>query len=183
MMKKLSYILLFTVFALIFAGCGKEEPKYTIPASPVNFTINTSFRDNNLNNIGNFNAYLKTKDKANYDKLVENVKGIVVLSGERDANSYIGYSGLLVVNTGSTLTPTPYAVFDLCCPYEGMADVRVVPTNNGTAKCPQCNSVYDIIFGTGIPESGPAVEKKTTLQSYYIAPVSQYEYRIYYRQN
>lgn len=183
-MKKLSYILLLTIFTVMFFSCGKEEPKYTIPASPVNFTINTSYLDNNLNNIGNFNAYLKIKDKANYEKLVADVKGIQVLSGERAGkSSYIGYSGLLVVNTGSTLTPTPYAVFDLCCPYEGMAEIRVVPTNDGTAKCPQCNSVYDIIFGTGIPESGPAVEKKTTLQSYYIAPVSQYEYLIYYREN
>lgn len=180
-MKKIKYIVLIVV--LVFLGCENEKPKYTIPASRVNFTINTSYLDNNLNNTGNINVYLRSKDKANYEKLVANVKGLQVLNGDRAGISYIGYSGLLVINTGSTLTPTPFAIFDLCCPVEGLEHVRVLPTNNGIAKCPQCNSTYDIIFGTGIPKSGPALEKRSSLQSYYIAPRGQNEFRIYYGEN
>lgn len=178
-MKKIRYIIAIVLLSIL-SNCGNEEPKYSIPASPVNFTINTNYLDDNLNTAGNFNAYLRLKDKANYEKLVTTVKGLEVLSGDRAGSPYIGYSGLLIINTGAALNSTSFAVFDLCCPNEGQEGIRIIPTNDGTAKCPQCNSTYDIIFGTGRPISGPALDKKVSLQSYYISDIGQNQYRVFY---
>lgn len=175
-MKAIKYILTAGVLCLLSA-CGKEEPKYTIPAKPVEFKFNTVSVDHNLANIGSINIYIKTADKSAYDKQLSGVKGVQTFAAPRLSNEYIGYSGLLVINTGSTLNPTPFAAFDLCCPYESMEGVRVIPTNDGTAKCPKCGSVYDIIFGTGQVREGVSTKN---LQSYYIAPLGSSVYRVYY---
>lgn len=183
MMKIVRYIFIIGLISLFVSACSKDEPRYSIPARPVAFKINTNTTDSHLANTGNIGIYIYAKDKANYDNLLSGVKGVKTYSAPRLSGEYIGFSGLMVVNTGSTLTPSPFAVFDLCCPNEDIENIRVVPTNDGIARCPQCKSTYDIIFGTGRPLSGPALEKRDFLQTYYITPVSQYEFRIFYREN
>lgn len=183
MMKIVRYIFIIGLISLFASSCSKDEPRYSIPARPVAFTIRTNFLDDNLNNVGNFNAYLRLKDKESYEKLTNGVKGLTVLNGERAERSSLGYSGLLIMNIGASINPTPFAVFDLCCPNEDIENIRIVPTNEGVAMCPQCKSTYDIFSGTGRPLSGPALEKRDFLQTYYITPVSQYEFRIFYREN
>lgn len=176
-MKKIVKYIFVVVSLFLFLACEREEPKYTIPARPAYFTINTAFLDNNLANIGSINIYIKSSDKNAYDVLLNGVKGVQTFEAPRLENEYIGYSGLLIINTGSTLSPTPFAAFDLCCPHEGMEKVRVIPTNNGNAKCPKCGSVYDIILGTGQVLEGISTKN---LQSYYVAPVGNSAYRVYY---
>jgi nitrite reductase/ring-hydroxylating ferredoxin subunit len=49
----------------------------------------------------------------------------------------------------------------LCCPYEKRRDIRVEPQKDGTVKCPQCGSVYDVFdgngtVGIGYVKSGPS---------------------------
>lgn len=183
MMKKFRCIFIVGLISLIALSCSKDEPNYTIPARPVGFKINTNVADSHLANTGNIGVYIYAKDKSNYDNLLSGVKGVKSYSAPRLSGEYIGFSGLMIINTGSTLTPTPFAVFDLCCPNEDMENIRVVPTNDGTAKCPQCNSTYEIIFGTGRPLSGPALEKRDFLQSYYITATGQSEFRVFYSEN
>ncbi len=175
-MKAIRYILLIGIVSLLSA-CGKEEPKYTIPAKPVDFKFNTSAVDHNLANIGSISVYIKATEKSKYDSQLSGVKGVQTFIAPRLSNEYIGYSGLLIINTGSTLNPTPFAAFDLCCPHEKREGTRVVPTNDGTAKCPECGSVYDIIFGTGQVKEGVSDEK---LQTYYVASLGNSQYRVFY---
>lgn len=174
--------LLILATVLFFASCGKDEPRYAIPAAPVNFMINTSFLDNHLAaGVGNICIYIRTSDKANYDKLISGVRSVQTFNSERaGVSSLPGYSGLLVINTGSSFTSTPYAAFDLCCPNEGMRNIMVVPTDDGIARCPECGSTFDILNGSGIALSGEAMDKKKSLQSYYVTRESESEYRIFY---
>lgn len=177
-MKRSIYGLIVYLFIYGFSSCGKEEPKYTIPASSVNFIINTSFLDNHLSSGGNIGIYLRSKDKSEYDKLITNIKSVKTYQGDgRSGNPRLGYSGLMIINTGAILGETPYAAFDLCCPNEKRENVRVVPTNDGTAECPHCHSTFDIMLGSGRPISGVASEN---LQSYYVSREGQDEFRIYY---
>ena len=177
-MRNLIYWFIASLFIATLSSCGKEEPKYTIPASSVNFIINTSFLDNHLASGGNIGVYLRSKDKSEYDKLITDIKGVKTYQGDgRSGNPRLGYSGLMIINTGAILGETPYAAFDLCCPYEKRENVRVIPTNDGTARCPQCNSTFDIMMGSGRPISGVASEN---LQSYYVSKGGQDEFRVYY---
>jgi hypothetical protein len=175
-MKTIKYIFAAGLIVLLLA-CGKEEPKYTIPAKPVDFKFNTGSVDHNLANIGSISVYIKAADKNAYDKQLEGVKGVQIFIAPRLSGEYIGYSGLLIINTGSTLNPTPFAAFDLCCPHEKLENIRVVPANDGTAKCPKCGSVYDIMFGTGQVMEGVSSEK---LQTYYVASAGNSVYRVFY---
>jgi hypothetical protein len=175
-MKIIKYIFAAGLIILLSA-CGKEEPKYTIPAKPVDFKFDTGSADHNLANISSISVYIKAADKNAYDSQLTGVKGVQTFIAPRLSGEYIGYSGLLIINTGSTLNPTPFAAFDLCCPHEKLESIRIVPTNNGTAKCPKCGSVYDIIFGTGQVMEGVSSEK---LQTYYIAPIGNSAYRVFY---
>lgn len=182
MMKLLKYIIVTGLLFLVTA-CGDDEPKYSIPAAPVNFLLNINYLDNHLAaGVGNICVYVRTQDKAEYDKLVAGVKSVRTFNSERaGVSSMPGYSGLLVINTGSTLaTPTPYAAFDLCCPHEQMQNIRVLPTDDGIARCPECKSTFDILNGSGIALSGVAKDNKKTLQSYYVGRKSESEYLIYY---
>jgi len=180
-MKLLKYIILTGIFFLL-TTCGKDEPKYSIPAAPVNFLLNTAAWDNHLSaGVGNICIYIRTPDKAGYDKLITGVKSAKSFNSERGgAYSLPGYSGLLVINTGSTFTPTPYAAFDLCCPNEGIKNIRIIPTDDGTAMCPECKSTFDILNGSGMALSGQAKEKKKILQSYHISQKSESEFLIFY---
>ncbi|SBV94029.1 hypothetical protein [uncultured Dysgonomonas sp.] len=174
-MKKIKDILIIGLLMFVVSSCGKEEEKYTIPAAPVQFFIYPNSFDNHLMGGGNIGIYLKNQqDKENYDKLVANIKEVKTYIGIRAGlPSYLGYSGLMVVNT--TLSDAPYAVFDLCCPHEDMVSIRVVPTNEGTVKCPECGSIYDIF--TGVRKSGVT---KENLQSYRIVNDDGTRFRIFY---
>lgn len=176
----LKYISIISLLSILFLGCGKEESRYTVPVSPVNFTINLRGLDNHLDGGGHIAVYLKsTKDKDTYDNLVGDNGLVKTFMGIRaSGSSYLGHSGLLIINTASVLSDTPFAVFDLCCPHEDLVDVRVVPTKDGsTVKCPKCGAIYNILTGMGRCTNGISSEN---LQSYYIRRENENEYRIYY---
>lgn len=175
-MKALKYI--FIISAILLASCGKEEAKYNIPDSPVNFTFNTNALDTHLAGAGNVAIYLLSRDKSDYDKLLAGVSVAKSYNAERTQASLVGYSGLLVINTGSLLGNTPFAAFDLCCPYEAQMSTRIVPTNNGTAECPKCKSSFMILNGTGKAVSGPAEKEAKNLKPYSIERRGESEYRV-----
>ena len=89
--------------------------------------------------------------------------------------SQTGFGGILIVGD---ILGAPRA-YDLACPVECKADVRiVVDTEAANACCPVCHSVYDVFSNYGQPLSGPAHEYGYGLQKYYIGAGPQGEYMV-----
>lgn len=177
-MKELSYILTITIFILFFS-CGEEEANYVIPATPVNFSLDLYNADNHLSSAGNMGIYVTptTNLSEEYKKQV-NASSSVKLSYRAMAGEYLGYSGLLVINTGiSTGNNVNLLAYDLCCSNEQQKEIRVVPSNDFKAKCPKCGSIFDLYSG-GRAIEGPATTKGKRLQSYRIGSIGEYKIRI-----
>ncbi|MFV0420283.1 MAG: hypothetical protein ACK5KT_16345 [Dysgonomonas sp.] len=122
-MNTLRYILIVILALLSFFSCGKEEELNVIPVYPVNFKINLNSTDAILRSPGSYKEYLKP-----------------VL-----ATQSVGYGGLIIVNSiYATNVPDLFA-FDLSCPNEGLANIRVKGANDGTATCEKCGRVYDLM--------------------------------------
>ena len=66
----------------------------------------------------------------------------------------IGYGGILVYIGFDN----QYYAFDMSCPYESKASIKVYPNDIGQAVCETCGTVFDIGYGIGNPSSGPAKE-------------------------
>lgn len=144
-MKKIRYIVIILCLILILPSCGKDESLNTIPAEAVYFEVNLiKSPDKNLRTPGNSETFTQPR-----------------LSTDR-----IGYSGLLVICSAVPITSTTYQLYayDLCCPNEKRRDIKVAAQGDGTAKCPQCGSVFEIFNGIGNVKSGPS---KDNLQIYY----------------
>lgn len=83
--------------------------------------------------------------------------------------TYTGFGGVLLIGgmdpfTNDTNQPQAY---DLACPVECKADVRVyVDPDNFEAVCPVCHSRYDVTMAGGTPLSGPAKEYRYALRRY-----------------
>ena len=144
-MKLLKYLLPVVALSLFMLACGKEEENNIIPAYKVNFRVNVSSLDRDLAVPTNYKTF----------------------TSPRLAEEYVGYSGLLVVCSATLLQGSSnlyelYA-YDLCCTHEKDQNIRVQPQSDGTAKCPKCGSVYNILNGVGNVQSGPS---KNGLQRY-----------------
>lgn len=140
--ERMKKILYFILIALATTSCGEEELKY-IYHSQVHFTVDTRNQDNVLN------APMQAKS----------------FTTPRLSSDRMGFGGILVICSASHITGTVYNLFayDLACPYEQNPQIKVIPDKNGKAKCPKCESVYDIFNGIGNPVSGPS---KTNLEVY-----------------
>ncbi|WP_255495137.1 hypothetical protein [Dysgonomonas sp. 521] len=126
-------------------SCSKDESLNTVPAEPVHFEVSLiKSPDKNLRTPNNSETFTQPR-----------------LSTDR-----VGYSGLLVICSAVPITSTTYQLYayDLCCPNEKRRDIRVAAQGDGTAKCPQCGSVFEIFNGVGNVKSGPS---KDGLQIYY----------------
>ncbi len=77
--------------------------------------------------------------------------------------TYTGFGGVLLIggmDPYTTTTETPLA-YDLACPVECSADIRVaIDISTYEAVCPVCGSHYDVTMAGGAPTSGPALEGK-----------------------
>jgi len=83
------------------------------------------------------------------------------------AISATGFGGVLLV-CDINGNPTAY---DLSCPVESKRDVRVsVDTDAMIAKCPKCQSTYDIFSLGGHPLSGPAAKDGFGMRRYNVGP-------------
>lgn len=127
-MRHLKYILLISILLFSFPSCGEEEERDVIPVYPVNFRINLNSTDAVLKSPGSYKEYIK----GSYPIL---------------ATQSLGYGGLIIVNswldTGGG--GVNLFVFDLSCPNEGTANIRVKGADDGTAKCEKCGKVYDLM--------------------------------------
>ena len=159
-MKKVLFTLISCIF---FSSCGEEEQVSNIPTYAVNLMIEPSGIDNHLSIVGNIGIYVS--DKAAYEKLLNDIKGVKVHTAPRLKGEAIGFSGLLLIKTDMEL-----AAFDLCCPNEIEQRIKVVPTNESmTAKCPECASEFNL-WENGRAVGGPAEKKRQSLKSYRVLP-------------
>lgn len=170
-MKRI-YIYFTIILTVLLTSCGEEENPQTIPYAPCNFSINLSSTDNHLNNLTNIGIYIPSKDKFSYDKLISGISSAKTYSTPRLDVEYYGYSGVLIINH-----PTfGLRAFDLCCPIHAQPGIRIVPTNNLTAKCQKCSSTYSL--ETGRPLSGSALDNKLNIQSYRVILNEGNKYRV-----
>ena len=88
------------------------------------------------------------------------------------ATAGTGLGGILLCTTYATM-PVAY---DLACPVECKASVRVFINEDNEAECPQCHSRYDVFEKLGYPIYGKAAEEGFGLQVYSVGPGPQGEY-------
>ncbi len=145
-------IIVSAILFHLFVACVKETEQFTIPFAAVSFEVHRGSYDVELRNPMAYKIFTS--------------------SNRRLASDRFGYAGLLVVSdvTGETLF-----AYDLCCPYEDSRDIKVTPSNEGTAVCLNCGSLFVTRYGQGSVVSGPA---KQPLQRYQVVPLYQDVYRI-----
>ena len=89
----------------------------------------------------------------------------------------IGYGGVLVVVGYDDNLSNRYFSYDLCCPYEADANVRVYTGmyllypdkyQEGYAVCPKCGSEYYLIDGWGRVSKGPSKHPLKRYQTDYV---------------
>lgn len=140
-----SIFILFFILLLSVVSCIDEASRFTVPYSRVFFQIDVNGLDSDLTFFGH-----KTFTQG------------------RTVGEQTGYGGLLVFRT----TESNIFAYDLCCPYEDNREIKVKPTDNGKAVCPECGSVFVTMYGLGTAESGPADE---SLQRYTVRKNSNRE--------
>lgn len=90
------------------------------------------------------------------------------------------YTAMSSTGVGGILLCTTYAAqpiaYDMACPVECRANIRVFVNEDSEAECPKCHSRYDIFEKFGHPISGPAAEKGYGLEIYNVAPGPMGEY-------
>lgn len=153
---KIKTIILACIIPILY-GCISEPENSNIPNSRVNFYIDTSISgvDNHLADglLGNATIYTQTEPS------------------KLSPNGSYGYSGVVVVRAYDN---NLYA-FDICCTYE--VDKNIALEDDGFfLKCPKCGSVFEIGYGTGYVNSGPATKR---LKKYYTSQNSSQKVRIY----
>lgn len=137
-MKSISAKIIFIIFGmLIFHSCADESADQTVPWAEVDFQFDIINQDSKLNSGG--------------EHLIFN-KG-------RLATDRIGYSGLIVYNTGMMDNGVwMFYAFDRCCPKEKRKDITVNVQSDGVkAVCPSCKTVYDLFSG-GLRVEGVGTE-------------------------
>lgn len=80
--------------------------------------------------------------------------------------TYTGFGGVLLCND---YFGNPIA-YDLACPVECNAKIRVFVNDDMRAECPKCHSTYEIFESAGHPVSGPAARDGYGLQAYWVGP-------------
>ncbi len=141
------FLFLFLLL-LSLASCEKNYVSQ-IPYAPVNFAIDLRYQDKDLVGILNYKTF----------------------TSPRNAGEYVGFSGILIVCGFDNV----YYAYDLCCPHEARQDIKIIPNNEGTAKCNKCGTEYEIGYGTG----RPAGISEYSLRKFNIRPNGQ-ELYIYY---
>lgn len=122
--------------------------------------------DNYVSSIPSYPVSLQLHLTSTYPTFKNSIHQFLLFENGVNATDMIGYGGILVFSgidpdSGNTI----YYAFDMACPYEAKRDVRVYPVKDGLGqvKCEKCGSVYNVLYGVGWPDSGPATEK---LRSY-----------------
>ncbi|MDR0681419.1 MAG: hypothetical protein LBG15_06175 [Dysgonamonadaceae bacterium] len=144
-------IFFFFLILLFFLAC-EEELYSPVPDVRVNLTIDLSLQDADL--IPTLATKTFTKPRLEIDR--------------------IGFGGILIINGYSTNGEANLFAYDLACPVEANSSVKVIPDDIGKAKCPKCEAIYSIAYGTGMPES----KSKYPLKSYAVRKIGEKKYNV-----
>lgn len=134
------------------------------------FWLFTGCKDNYISSIPNYPVYLELNLTASYPTFKDNPYQYLTFTKARFDYEAVGFGGILVFcGLGNQSSHFEYFAFDMACPHEAQADVKVKPNDQGQATCEKCGTVYDISFGIGNPIKGPSKEAlkpyKTSLKS------------------
>ena len=167
-----SIFLAVIVAAVTLCGCHSVDSD-RIPNMPVSIS---------LADAGSWNTY----GVAGFGSS----RRFILTSGLREPASFpysrtsaTGFGGVLLIegmDPYETTTGTPLA-YDLACPVEMKADVRVsISGDLYEAVCPKCGSHFDVTMGGGAPLSGPAAagSSKYGLRRYRCIPSGNGGYTI-----
>ncbi|MDL2256866.1 hypothetical protein LJC06_01515 [Bacteroidales bacterium OttesenSCG-928-I14] len=157
-MKKIFILVLLVCLSL---SCDEQDYQ-VVPLMDVRMTLDLAYQDADLNAVFAYKTFTQ----------------------RRAENDRIGYGGLLIIHGVGAEAINLYA-FDLTCPVEiAQGDdeetgktselVRVVPNDEGEARCPKCGTVYNISGGIGNPNSG----SKIGLRRYRVTPRGDRRYYV-----
>lgn len=124
-------VALFALVLFFAVSCVDETPRFTVPFARVYFQVDVNGLDSDL-------SFFSHK----------------VFTRGRTLGEHTGYGGLLVFRTHDG----EIFAYDLCCPFEDKREIKVTPTDNGKAVCPECGSIFVTMYGMGSVELGPATE-------------------------
>ncbi len=129
---------IFVVLSLSVLILSCEDPNQSrIPYTPVRLDLNLTAQYPTFTNV--------------YDTLVFTAPRFGYVGQD-----YIGYGGILVT-VGIGNNGSQYYAYDLCCPYEVDAKIRVYPDPTGRyAVCKVCGSEFYIADGWGRVSKGPS---------------------------
>lgn len=138
MRKFISLLILFCALS-----CTKTEHSY-FPSYPVYLELDLTFEDKDLNGVMAYKEYILGK-----------TSGL-------GATERTGLGGVLVYHSVDG-----YYAYDLACPYEIQASVRVEMDDDAIyAVCPKCGSKYNVFEGYGSLVEGPAGQGLKRYQTY-----------------
>lgn len=155
--------LLSLVILLLTGACESENLR--IPALPVHIA---------LDNAGLWNTY-GVHGWGQYQRFI--IQEQIPSNFHYTANSYTGFGGvLLIYGMDPFSTDLGPLAYDLSCPVERMADIRVQVSfegqADGIATCPHCHSRYNVTSLGGAAIEGEAKQLKYNLQRYHCMPVT-----------
>ncbi|MEG2163679.1 MAG: hypothetical protein RRY55_04230 [Bacteroidales bacterium] len=99
---------------------------------------------------------------------VEFIKPSYPIGFSYTISSYTGYGGVMLVYGYDDVR---YA-FDLTCPVEREASVKIYIDANYDACCRRCGSTFDVFWGSGAPKTGEAADRQYALRKYYVSYVA-----------
>ncbi len=125
---------LFFLLMLVVA-CAKTEQNY-FPTYPVYLELDLSYEDKDLKSLMSYKKFIYGQTSSLSAVERTGLGGVLV---------YYAYDG--------------YHAYDLACPYEVKASVRVdVDDNHIKAICPNCGSEFGIYENAGAVLKGPATQ-------------------------
>lgn len=160
----IKYSFIFPLIVLLEACQGIDNER--IPNMPVNIS---------LADAGVWNTYGVTGFGSHRNFIYTGTSGSQPSGFPYKQGSATGFGGVLLIegmDPYTAVTAAPLA-YDLACPVERMANIRVYIDNQDyVAICPQCKSVYDVTMAGGAPIRGEAAtgKYKYALKSYRVIP-------------
>ena len=136
---------LLCLFVFLICSCDKFEES-NIPFARVYLELDFRFQDKDI--VGVFQHKSITKPRKAFEST--------------------GFAGVLVVcGLDPVNASTTYYAYDLCCPHESRQNIKIIPSDDGRATCPECKTIFDIGNGTGTPIKGVS---QYPLRRYHVLP-------------
>ncbi|MBD5163529.1 MAG: hypothetical protein HDT09_02360 [Bacteroidales bacterium] len=162
MLKSLKHIIVAVIVGMALCACSHIDDN-RIPVRNVNVAFSTVAQWDVYGVAGaySYKRYIRElREPANFPFT---------------ANTYTGFGGILLV-TDPLGNPLAY---DLACPVEVKANIRVFINDEYLAECPECHSTYDVFSSYGAPVGDcPATHHRYGLRRYSVISGLSGDYRV-----